>query len=59
MPTRNFWGKRIVHEADKVSFKRKYDDDDVRWEKFKIVIWIVLGALYMYYIIQPQNWQYD
>ncbi len=54
MPTRNFWGKRIVHKEDKVSFKRKYDDDDVRWEKIKIFFWILLGALYVYYVIQPQ-----
>jgi len=54
MPTRNFWGRRIVHESDKVSFKRKYDDDTVRWEKIKIFFWILLGVLYTYYVVQPQ-----
>ena len=54
MPTRNFWGKRIVHKEDKVSFKRKYDDDDVRWEKIKIFFWILLLFLWIYYVIQPQ-----
>ena len=34
----------------------KYSESDIHWEKFKIVIWLVLGALYMYYIIQPLNW---
>jgi len=34
----------------------KYSESDIRWEKFKIVIWIVLGALYMYFMIQPQTW---
>ena len=54
MPTRNFWGKRIVHKEDKVSFKRKYDDDDVRWEKIKIFFWILLLFFWIYYVIQPQ-----
>ena len=54
MPTRNFWGKRIVHKEYKVSFKRKYDDDDVRWEKIKIFFWILLLFLWIYYVIQPQ-----
>jgi hypothetical protein len=35
---------------------QKYSDSDIYWEKFKMVIWIVLGALYMYFMIQPQNW---
>ena len=56
MPTRNIWGKRIIHKDDIDSTRQKYRESDIRWEKFKMVIWIVLGALYMYYIIQPQNW---
>ena len=35
---------------------QKYSESDIRWEKFKMVIWIVLGALYMYFMIQPQTW---
>jgi len=54
MPTRNFWGRRIVHEEDKVSFKRKASEGDIRWEKIKIFIWILLGLLWVYYVIQPQ-----
>ena len=34
----------------------KYSESDIRWEKFKMVIWIVLGSLYIYYIAQPQTW---
>ena len=52
---RDIFGNKKIVKIDKHS-KSKYVESDVRWEKFKMVIWIVLGALYMYYIIQPQNW---
>ena len=52
---RNIFGYKKVVGTGKHS-KSKYSDSDIRWEKFKMVIWIVLGALYMYYIIQPQSW---
>ena len=55
---RDTFGYKKVVKIGKHS-STKYSESDVRWEKFKMVIWIVLGALYMYYIIQPQNWQYD
>ena len=53
--SRNIFGNKKVVRIDKHS-GFKYTESDIRWEKFKIVIWIVLGALYMYYIIQPQSW---
>ena len=53
--SRTFFGTKKVVKIDKRS-RSKYSESDIRWEKFKIFIWIVLGALYMYYIIQPQNW---
>ena len=53
--TRTFFGTKKVVKVDKHS-RFKYTDSDIHWEKFKMVIWIVLGALYMYYIIQPQTW---
>jgi hypothetical protein len=53
---RNIFGYKRVVKIDKHS-KSKYVESDIRWEKFKIVIWILLGALYTYYIIQPQNWK--
>ena len=56
MPTRNFLGKRIIYKDDVISTQQKYRESGIRWEKFKIVIWIVLGALYMYFMIQPQTW---
>jgi hypothetical protein len=52
---RTFFGSKKTVKIDKHS-STKYTDSDIYWEKFKIVIWIVLGALYMYYIIQPQSW---
>ena len=48
----NFGYKKVVR-IDKHS-RSKYTESDIRWEKFKMVIWIVLGALYIYYIVQPQ-----
>ena len=52
---RTFFGTKRLVKIDK-HLRSKYSESDIRWEKFKMVIWIVLGALYMYYIIQPQNW---
>ena len=54
MPRTVFGTKKVVRIGKHTS--TKYSESDIRWEKFKIVIWIVLGALYMYYIIQPQSW---
>ena len=54
---RDIFGYKKVVRIDKHS-STKYSESDIRWEKFKMVIWIVLGALYMYYIIQPQTWWY-
>ena len=52
---RTVFGTKKIVRIDKRS-KSKYVESDIRWEKFKIVLWIILGALYMYYIIQPQTW---
>ena len=53
---RDIFGYKKRVKIDKRSGS-KYSESDIRWEKFKMVIWIVLGALYIYYIIQPQNWK--
>ena len=50
---RDIFGYKKVIRIDKRS-RSKYTDSDIRWEKFKMVIWIVLGALYIYFIVQPQ-----
>ena len=52
---RTIFGTRKVGKTNKRS-SSKYSESDINWEKFKMVIWIALGALYMYYFIQPQNW---
>ena len=52
--SRTIFGTRKVIRIDKHS-RSKYSESDISWEKFKIVIWIVLGVLYIYYIAQPQN----
>jgi hypothetical protein len=54
---RDIFGNRKVTREDRYTRKStKYTSSDIRWEKFKIVIWIVLGSLYMYFMIQPQTW---
>ena len=53
--SRTIFGTKKIVKIDKHT-RSKYTESDIRWEQFKIVIWIVLGALYMYYIIQPQTW---
>ena len=55
---RTIFGTKKIVKIDRHT-RSKYTESDIRWEKFKIVIWIVLGALYMYYIIQPQSWWHD
>ena len=50
---RTIFGTKKVVRIDKRSGS-KYADSDIRWEKFKIFFWILLGVLYVYYIAQPQ-----
>ena len=52
---RTFFGSKKNVKIDKHS-RSKYSESDIRWEKFKIVIWLVLGGLWTYFIIQPQSW---
>ena len=52
---RNIFGYKKITRTGKRS-NTKYSDSDIRWEKFKIVIWLLLGGLYMYYFIQPHAW---
>ena len=48
--SRDFFGNKKVVKIDKYS-RSKYTESDIRWEQFKIVIWIVLGILYAYFIV--------
>jgi len=52
---RTFYGAKKSVKIDKHS-RSKYSESDIRWEKIKMVLWIILGIAYMYYIIQPQSW---
>ena len=51
---RTFFGTKKVVKIDKHT-RSKYTESDIRWEQFKIVIWIILFILYVYFIIQPQQ----
>ena len=51
-----FGNKKITREDRYTRKSTKYTSSDIRWEKFKIFIWIILGVLYTYFIIQPQSW---
>ena len=53
---RNWLGNKKITREDRYTSKSKYTDSDIRWEKFKIVIWLLLGGLYAYIILQPQHW---
>ena len=49
---RNIFG---IKKNVKIDSRSKYAESDIRWEQFKIFIWILLGVLYTYFIIQPQQ----
>ena len=51
--SRNIFGYKKDVKIGKHS-STKYSESDIRWEQFKIFIWILLGILYIYYIVQPQ-----
>ncbi len=54
---RDIFGNKKVTREDKYTRKStKFSDSEIRWEKFKIVIWLLLGGLYAYIILQPQHW---
>ena len=54
---RNIFGNKKITREDKYTRKStKYTDSEIRWEQFKIVLWITLGGLWTYFIIQPQTW---
>ena len=50
---RDIFGYKKVVKIDKHS-STKYSESDIRWERFKISIYVVLFILYTYFIIQPQ-----
>lgn len=54
---RNWYGhKKIVKEDRYTRNSNRYSEWEITKEKLQIVLYIALGALYIYFIIQPQNW---
>ena len=53
--SRTIFGTKKVVKIDKHS-RSKYTESDVHWEQFKMILWVVMFLLYMYFIIEPQNW---
>ena len=52
---RDIFGNKKVGKVDRHT-NQNYSESDISWEKFKMIIWVVLGSLYIYFIIQPQSW---
>ena len=47
---RDIFGNQKVIKIDKHS-RTKYSDSDIRWEKFKMVVWVLLGYAYFHFIV--------
>ena len=52
--SRTIFGTKKIVKIDKHT-RSKYTESDIHWEQFKIFIWILLGVLYIYFIVQPQH----
>ena len=48
--SRTIFGTKKIVKIDKHT-RSKYTESDIRWEQFKIVLWIVLGILYAYFVV--------
>ena len=49
---RNIFGIKKITREDKYTRKStKYSDSEIRWEQFKIVIWLLLGYTYFHFIV--------
>ena len=54
---RDIFGNKKTTREDRYTRKStKYLESDIRREKIKIVLMILLGVLYIYFMVQPQNW---
>jgi len=47
---RDIFGNKKVTREDKYTSKSKFSQSDIRWEQFKIVIWLLLGYAYFHFI---------
>jgi hypothetical protein len=53
---RNIWGNKVIRKEDRYTSKSKFTQSDIRWEQFKIVIWLVLGYAYFHFIAMGWTW---
>jgi len=54
---RDIFGNKKVTREDKYTRKStKFSDSEIRWEKFKIVIWLLLGYAYFHFIAMGWSW---
>ena len=47
---RNIFGNQKRIRVDRHTHQ-KYSQSDIRWEQFKIVIWLLLGYAYFHFIV--------
>ena len=47
---RNWLGNKKITRQDRYTSKSKFTQSDIRWEQFKIVIWLLLGYAYFHFI---------
>jgi len=48
---RNWLGNKKITRQDRYTSKSKFTQSDIRWEQFKIVIWLLLGYVYFHFIV--------
>jgi Trk-type K+ transport system membrane component len=48
---RNWYGSHKVTREDMYTSKVKYTDSDIRKEKFKMVLWVLVGYLFFHFIV--------
>ena len=53
---RDIFGNKKTRKEDRYT-KKQFSEWEVTKEKLKMVLGILLGALYFYFVMQPQTWQ--
>ncbi len=52
---RNWYGQKRISKDDLYTRKTKTTNADIRWEIYKIVLWVVLFILYTYFVIMGKS----
>ena len=47
---RTIFGTKKIVKIDKHT-RSKYTESDVHWELFKMILWVVMFLLYLYFVI--------